>query len=111
MARVDYFGDIVNSDIESARSDLNNDERFYSCNNLILDVSQCNLRQVNVPNLIVVVAVDLGASMSNKHLKVPMIANDPVNVAKVSEYIATSCVSPWEYEIFASVNDASAWLS
>ena len=108
--RVDYFGDIVNSDIESAHSELNNDGRFYDCDNLILDVSRCNLAQVNVPRLIVVIAVDLGASMSNKSLKVAMIANDPINVAKVSEYIASSCVSPWVYKIFASVDDANTWL-
>jgi hypothetical protein len=109
--RVDYFGDVINADIESAHSDLNNDGRFYECDNLILDVSQCSLERVNVPRLIGVVAVDLGASMSNKSLKVAMIAKDPINVAKVSEYIATSCVSPWEYKIFASVDDANTWLN
>ena len=110
LVRVDYFGEITNEDIQRAHFKLNGDKRFYGCRSLILDVTQCSLEKVNVPELVLVIATDLGASETIKSMKVAMIVNDPVNVERVSDYIERSKISPWLYKLFHSVSDAKQWL-
>ena len=110
LARVDYFGEITNEDIQRAHFKLNGDRRFYNCQRLILDVTECSLAKVNVPKLVLVIATDLGASKTIKSMKVAMIANDPDNIEKVSDYIEKSRISPWVYKLFHSVSDARSWL-
>jgi len=109
---IDYFGDIENKDIESAHFELSGDERFYDCQHLILDISNCNMDKVSVPELELVVAIDLGASKTNKYLKVAMIANDQISIEKASAYISQLHLhkSPWVFKIFNSINDANVWL-
>lgn len=110
-ARVTYFGDISNEDIKAAHFELNGDERFYDCENLILDVSRCSLVPVSVPDLKLVIATDLGASVTINNMKVAMIANTPANVKKVTEYIERSKRSPWEIRIYESVPAAERWFN
>lgn len=109
---VDYFGDIENKDIENAHFELNGDGRFYDCNYLILNITECNLDKVSVPKLFRVVATDLGAAITNAKLKVAMIATDPDNIEKASNYIDRFRLhdSPWEFKILHSVNDAKEWF-
>lgn len=61
-AQINYSGDIENKDIENAHFELNRDERFYDCRNLILNTTDCNLIKVSVPGLESVVALELGAA-------------------------------------------------
>ena len=110
--RVDYFGEIDNKDIESAHNELHGDGRFYNRRHLILDITKCNMEKVSESELTKVVAADLGASKTIKSLKVAMIANDPHSIEKVINYISQLRLhkSPWDFEIFNSINDANAWL-
>ena len=110
LARVDYFGEISNEDIESAHFELNGDRRFYDCRKLILDVTKCSLAKVKVSELTVVIATDLGASETIRSMRVAMIANDSTNTKKVSDYIARNEISPWKFKLFHSTSDAKEWL-
>lgn len=107
---IDYFGAIDNKDIESAHFALNGDERFYECRSLILDISKCNMDQVVVDDLLRVVGTDLGASATIKTLKVAMIAVHPQNIHKASLYIESCQISPWEFRLFNSMNEAREWI-
>ena len=111
-ARVDYSGKIDNDDIKSAHYELNKDERFYDCRYLILNITDCNLEKVSVPDLKDIVALELGAAYTNKSMKVAMVANNPVSIDKASNYISLFHFhdSPWEFKIFNSITDAYAWL-
>ncbi len=110
LVRVDYAGDIENRDIESAHLALNSDERFYDCRYLILDIANCNLDRVSVPDLDLVVAIDLGASITNKALKVAMIASEQESILKASAYIDRLRNSSWSLKVFSSVDDATVWF-
>jgi hypothetical protein len=109
---VDYFGDIENKDIKGAHFELNGDDRFYDCDFCILNISECNLGKVSVPDLMTVVATDFGASKTNQELKVAMITTDPSSLEKASEYIDTFCSlnSTWEFKILPSINNAQKWF-
>lgn len=109
--RVDYFGEVTNKDIQRAHFELNGDGRFYGCESLILDVTKCSLAKVVVPDLITVIATDLGAAHSIESFKVAMIADDSVNRERVSDYIERNQVSPWEFKLFHSIDDAQPWLN
>lgn len=109
-ARVVYTGETTVDEIRSAHFDLSGDERFYDCKNLILDVSNCNLEAVSVPNLITVIATDLGASKTLPSLKVAFLVKSYVNMEKTSEYINSSRNSPWQFRLFENEEHASEWL-
>ena len=109
---VEYFGEIDNEQIKKAHFALNGDARFYNCQSLILDISECNMDNVSVDGLTEVVATDLGASTTITRLKVAMIAVSPENIQKASRYIywCRSCEFPWTFELFSSMTTAREWL-
>jgi hypothetical protein len=113
LVRVDYFGEIDNKDIEEAHFELNGDGRFYDCDFLVLDISKCDLRKVSVPKLTLVIATDLGATKTNKSLKVAMIATHQANIEKASSYIEKnkSLGTPWEFKLLSSNDEARAWFN
>ncbi|MGL6160406.1 hypothetical protein [Microbulbifer sp.] len=109
---VDYFGNVTNKDIQDAHFELNSDDRFYHCNYLILNISECDLSAVSVPDLFLVIATDLGATKTNPNLKVAMVTTNPLSIEKVSTYIERnrSLNTPWEFEILPSVEEAKEWF-
>ena len=92
---------------------MNGDDRFYHCDYLILDISECDLSNVSVPDLSLVIATDLGATKTNKSLKVAMITSNSINIGKASEYIERnkSIGTPWKFKLFPSRDKALAWFS
>ena len=110
--RIDYSGAIDNQDIESAHFELNTDDRFYECKSLVINITDCDLEKVSVPDLKNVVALEIGAAYTNKDMKVAMVANNPVSIDKASNYISLFQFheSPWEFQIFNTLNDAYEWL-
>ena len=112
-ARIDYSGDIETQDILSAHEELNKDDRFYDCRQLILNATDCDVEKVSVPDLMSVVAQELGAAHTNSSLKVAMIVNNSASIDKASNYISLFQFheSPWEFRIFNSVDESSEWLN
>ena len=109
-ARIQYFGDITEEDVKQAHFDLSGDERFYDCQHLVLDVTDCSLKRISVDKLGIVIATDLGASKTIRSMKVAFIANTSTNIAKTSEFIKRSNLSPWTMKVLKSYDDASEWL-
>lgn len=113
LVRVNYFGDVKNKDIENAHFELNGDDRFYDCDYLILNISECNLSDVSVPDLFRVIGTDLGATRTNQTLKVAMVTTSSINIEKASKYIERNRAlnTPWEFKILSSVKEAKEWFS
>ena len=74
-AEILYYGDIDNKEIKAAHYDVNNNERFFDCHSLILDITNCNMKDVEVSKLIEVVGLDLGNLNMKVYLKIAMISN------------------------------------
>lgn len=110
--RVNYFGRIDNKQIESAHFSLNGDARFYDCQSLVLDISDCNMDKVDVEGLLGIIATDLGASNTLSSLKVAMIAGAAQNTEKASRYIdlCRQCGYPWDFRLFNSLGAAREWI-
>ena len=113
LVRVDYSGEIENSEIQDAHFDLNGDGRFYNCDFLILNISDCDLSKVSVPDLFLVIATDFGATQTNSSLKVAMVTTNPINAAKAESYIERnqSIGTPWEFKLLPSIDAAMDWFS
>ena len=109
-ARVDYAGETTVEEIKDAHSEISEDMRFYECHHLILDVRDCNLSGVSVPELSSVVVSDLWASRRNKSLKVAFLIQSLVNMERTSEFINESRISPWEWRQFESEERAMDWF-
>ncbi len=109
---VDYFGKVTNKDIQYAHFELNGDDRFYNCDYLILNISECDLSAVSVPNLSLVIATDFGATRTHQTLKVAMVTTIPDSIEKAREYIERnrSLNTPWEFKILPSVKEAKEWF-
>lgn len=109
---VDYFDEIDNDEIEFVHYTLAEDVRFANCRSLVLDISNCKMDKVDVDRLLKVIATDLGAAFANKSLKVAMVASDPQNIEKACLFISQcrQYRSPWEFELFHSLNDTRGWL-
>lgn len=112
LVRVDYSGDIEISDIEDVHFQMGGDARFYDCKFLILNISECNLDKVQVSELFRVIANDIGASKTNRSLKVAMVTAIPDSVEKASEYIShfSAMKSPWQFRILPSLDEAYTWF-
>lgn len=110
---VDYFGEVKSKDIEDAHFELNGDGRFYDCNYMILNISECDLSNVSVAALFRVIATDLGATKMNPNLKVAMITTNSINIEKASDYIERNraTCTPWEFKILPSINEAQEWFA
>ncbi len=111
LVRVDYSGNIEIADIESVHFQLGGDWRFYESKFLILNIADCNLDKVQVRDLMKVIANDIGAAKTNKHLKVAMVTNDPSSIEKAADYISRFAQkSPWHFRIVSSIDEAQAWF-
>lgn len=111
-ARIDYVGEITNEDIHKAHSKLSSYSEFYQVKFLIINVADCKLDRVAVPGLLPAIAIDLGASLSVKSLKVAFVLDSFVNMERTSEYInkSNSLLSPWEWRHFSSEEHAKKWF-
>jgi hypothetical protein len=109
--RIDYFGEIDNENIKNAHYEVNNDERFYDCSHLILDITKCNMDKVKVPELIEIVGLDLGSLIVRESFKIAMIAIDPVNIEKALDYINLFNKYSCKINVFTSIDDANSWLN
>ncbi|MBB3062475.1 hypothetical protein [Microbulbifer rhizosphaerae] len=109
---VDYFGEVTNKDIETAHFELNGDDRFYACDYLILNASECDLSAVSVPGLFRVIGTDLGATRTNQTLKVAMVTTSSINIERIKEYIERNRAlnTPWEFKMLPSVEEAKKWF-
>jgi hypothetical protein len=108
---IDYFGEIDNENIKSAHYEVNNDERFYDCSHLILDITKCNMDKVIVPELIEIVGLDLGSLIVRESFKIAMIAIDPDNIEKALDYINLFNKYSCKINVFNSIDDANSWLN
>ena len=109
--RIDYFGEIDNESIKSAHYEVNNDERFYDCSHLILDITKCNMDKVKVSKLIEIVGLDLGSLIIRESFKIAMIAIDPDNIKKALDYINLFNKYSCKINVFNSIDDANLWLN
>ncbi len=110
-AHIIYTGDINNEEIRLAHYEVNNDERFFDCPNLILDIIDCEMRDVEVPKLIEVAGLDLGNLKMKDNLKIAMLANKPENMQKANTYIKLFKKHTSKIKLFDSVEEAIPWLN
>lgn len=108
--RINYSGEIDNENIISAHYEVNNDERFYDCSHLILDITKCNMNKVKVSELIKIVGLDLGSLIIRESFKIAMIAIEPDNKEKALDYINLFKKCSYKINVFNSIDDANSWL-
>lgn len=113
LVSIEYSGDVTNSEIEAAHFEISRSSRFYRCKLLLLNLEKCNLSSVSIPDLFTVIANDLGASVSNKALKVFMITDNDTSRTKAEQYIAQNkeLGTPWEFLIMDSLDDVTPYLN
>ena len=110
-AHIVYTGDINNEEIQLAHYEVNNDERFFDCPNLILDITQCKMKNVEVSKLIPVAGLDLGNLKLKERLKITMLANHSENQEKAQKYIQLFKKHTSKIKLFNSMEDAIPWLN
>jgi hypothetical protein len=107
---IDYYDQIDNNEIIDAHFAVYNDERFYDCHELIIDITKCNMDKVNPNKLTKIVGFDLGNLISRELFKIAMIAINQDNIEKAKIYITLFKNVSSKIEIFNSIEDANLWL-
>lgn len=108
---IDYFGEVDNKNIKSAHYEVNNDERFYDCSHLILDITNCDMSKVDVSELIEVAGLDLGSLIVRKSFKIAMIAIEPDELEIAHSYIDFFNKYAYKINVFNSIDSANSWLN
>jgi hypothetical protein len=108
---IDYFGEVDNKNIKSAHYEVNNDERFYDCSHLILDITKCDMSKVDVSELIEVAGLDLGSLIVRKSFKIAMIAIEPDKLEIAHSYIDFFNNYAYKINVFNSIDSANSWLN
>ena len=110
-AHIIYTGDINNEEIRRAHYEVNNDERFFDCPNLILDIINCKMDKVEVPQLIPVAGLDLGNLKMKDRLKITMLASIPENINKARTYLNFFKKHTSKIRLFNSWDEALPWIN
>jgi len=108
---IDYFGEVDNKNIKSAHYEVNNDERFYDCSHLILDITKCDMSKVDVSELIEVAGLDLGSLIVRTSFKIAMIAIEPDKLEIAHSYIDFFNNYAYKINVFNSIDSANSWLN
>lgn len=77
----------------------------------IIDLSSVSETTINLDNLAMIIAHDIGASKINSRLKLALVVNNEDMQALASLYKHRAAVLPWKVEIFTLMNDARQWIS
>ena len=104
-----FFGHVTERDMVQSVIDTESDARFDSLRFVINDfrgVTGCSAGQSEVEEIVI---IDKGASLTNPDIRIAVVASLPEIVALATQY-AESPMNAYSTRIFASMEEAGAWL-
>jgi hypothetical protein len=105
------FSDVVDGEeLFQASEEIYSDERFDNIHYQIFDYSKVTEFNVGVEWVTKLAAWDKAAALSNPSMKLAGVATDEVTQMLSSLYQAESLNSPWEIQMFASLDEAQQWV-
>jgi hypothetical protein len=105
------FKDVVDGEeIFQAGEELHSDERFDNIRYQIIDFTEVTKIMVTVEWVAKLAAWDKAAALSNPNMKTAIVAKDEAIQMLSSLYQAESSDSPWEIQIFSSMDEAQQWV-
>jgi hypothetical protein len=86
------------------------DSRFDNLLYQLWDFTKVTELNINIEDIIKIAAHDKAAALSNSSLKVATVATEEVMQTLLSLYQAEMFTSPWESQMFNSVDEAQQWV-
>lgn len=110
-----FSGIVTDSDLLQSNLEVYGDSRFDDIRYQILDLLDVASVEVGDPNLAVrtirrVAELDKAAAKTNPSIKVATVAHIEVLATLANLYESEIADSPWESEVFTSMDDAKKWL-
>jgi hypothetical protein len=107
---ITFSGVVDGEELLQANEELYGDERFDNIHYQIWDYSNVIEFKLDVDWVAKIAALDKAAALSNSIMKVASVATDEVTQMLSSLYEAESLESPWEIQLFTSVDEAQQWV-
>ena len=86
------------------------DSRFDNLRYQLWDLTKVTEFNVNIEDMIKIAAHDKAAALSNSSLKVAIVATEEMIQTLISLYQAEIFTSPWESQMFNSIDEAQQWV-
>jgi hypothetical protein len=86
------------------------DSRFDNLRYQLWDFTKVTEFNVNIEDMIKIAAHDKAAALSNSNMKIAIVATEEMAQTLLNLYQAEMFTSPWESEIFNSMDEAQQWV-
>jgi len=112
ISKVEFFGRISISDIDSANNIINGDVRYYSSSKSIWDFTRSDMSAIEPEQIYSAVAMDLGAAITLRKFNLALVVTDSHAKQLCDCYIKTmqELKNAWRIQVFSSVDLAQEWL-
>ena len=103
-------GKVTGEEIIQSSLDMYGDERFDRLRYGLVDFTQAESFEMDNKETKIVAYMDKAAARSNPNLKIAIVAPQDVINKLANAYATFGEVSPWEIEVFDTLDEARQWL-
>ena len=106
------YWDMVNGrELIDSNLEIYGDERFDTMKYQIVDLTKVTAFKVTRDEMLKMAAYDRAAALSNPFVKVAVVAQITAIKSLTALYDAENIKSPWETQLFDTVDQARAWVN
>jgi hypothetical protein len=104
-----YFGEVTAAEISQSVARTQGDRRFDDLKYVISDFRDTTGLAISASQIEEIVAIENAGSLTNRKIRIAMVATGPDSFAMALDYSRSSMVV-FPVRVFASLDDAHAWL-
>jgi len=106
-----FSGDVTGQEVLDSVIEIEEDRRFDQIQYVLNDFLAVNGVQASERDIALVAAIDRAASKSNPDIKIAVVATQQKIIELAQHYSRLIEDSPFQTQLFASVEDARNWLA
>ena len=106
---VEFHGDLILEDINSANNIIYSDARFDTMQYQIADFSDVTSFNLTSENVKMVSVIDRTSTVWNNNIKIACISNNKIITDNIKIYLKIMDATAWSCKIFKSKKEALKW--
>jgi hypothetical protein len=104
-----FFGKVTGSELIQGVVEIQRDVRFDSMRWVINDLLEVTEISCTTADIEQIAAMDIGAALTNKYIKVAVVATNP-EIVGLAQHYADTTLNVYPTRIFATHAEAKAWI-
>ena len=109
-SRTVFRGHVTGEEIARSSVEIRGNPRFDSMRYQIVDFSNIEGIEITLDEVREIAALDAAAAATNPRMKVAIISDSETVDTGAAAYKADNAESPWETEIFRTLDEARRWV-